>query len=39
MDDKVVFIVRGTLDLDGLRASSWNQFNLEVDRYNAKCAT
>lgn len=29
----------GTLDLDGQMASSWNQFNLEVDRYNAECAT
>lgn len=28
----------GQLDLDGQMASSWNQLNLEVDRYNLECA-
>lgn len=29
----------GTLDLDGAIASFRNHFNLEVDRYNAECAS
>lgn len=29
----------GALDLDGTVASYRNQFNLEVDRYNAQCAS
>jgi hypothetical protein len=28
----------GQLDLDGEMASSWNQLNLDIDRYNLECA-
>ena len=31
--------IGGTLDLDGAIASFRNHFNLEVDRYNAECAS